>query len=334
MPLTAPTDLTTAPTASTALQQAPTLAEAMGEATRLHSQGQGRSATLNAHASDWHVFATWCASVDLQPLPAEPGTVGAFIGAEVQRKRAPATIRRRLATIAVHHRQHGHHSPCSHDAVLAIMRGLADDPVAAAQGRGGAAPLVTEDVLAMVQGLPDTLTGWRDRALILLGFASGLRRSELVGLQVSTVVFERRGLIIQLGRTKTTTALEGREVTVGLGQGETCPVAALRRWMEAACIVDGHLFRSVNRWGTVGTSGLTDRAACTIIQAAAERAGLPPDHVSAHSLRAGHVTQRRVHGEEAATIQDTTGHTSDKMIRHYDRAAKRFRKNTTTALGL
>lgn len=306
----------------------------MGEAVRLHQQGSGRQATQRAHASDWAVFETWCDSVGLCALPAEPPTIAAFLGAQVAAQHAPATLRRRLASIAVRHRREGHPSPCSHDTVRTVMRGVWDDRTAVSYARGPATPLLAADVRAMLSTIPPGPAGTRNRAILLLGFGLGLRRSELAGLTCAALTFESRGLVVQLGRTKTTTAAEGREVSLPMGRDPTtCPVRALQAWLDVSGIEDGPVFRGVSRWGAIARTGITDKAVNDIIQGLATAAGIPTERVSAHSLRSGHITQRRIGGEEVANIQDTTGHRSERMVRHYDRAAKRFRVDVLARLG-
>jgi integrase len=175
----------------------------------------------------------------------------------------------------------------------------------------------------------------RNRALILLAYSGAFRRSELAALDVADLVEEPRGLVVHLRRTKTTTAIDGREVSIPSGRGAaTCPVRAMRAYLEAAGITSGPAFRSVTRWGLVGSMAIGDDTVCDVVKAAASAAGLDVVQVSAHSLRAGHVTQRRITGDDVAAIQDSTGHRSERMVRHYDRGARRFRHDVAGSLGL
>ncbi len=318
------------------------LREAMRAALEYHTAGSGRPATHKAHASDLRIFGAWCDSVGASSLPAEPATVAAFIAGQVnQAGKAPTTVRRYLASITVAHREAGHDSPCASDVVRRVLKGIRDD-VAASRApavggrRGGAAPLLRDDVRVMLDAVPGAdVRSLRNRALILLAYSGAFRRSELAALDVADLVEEPRGLVVHLRRTKTTTAIDGREVSIPAGRSAaTCPVRAMRAYLDAAGITSGPAFRSVTRWGLVGSMAIGDDTVCDVIKAAAFAAGLDVVQVSAHSLRAGHVTQRRIAGDDVAAIQDSTGHRSERMVRHYDRGARRFRHDVAGSLGL
>ena len=318
------------------------LREAMAAAVGYHQAGSGREATHRAHASDLRIFRAWCDDVGASSLPADSATVAAFIAGQVhQAGKAPATVRRYLASITVAHREAGHDSPCASDAVRRVFKGIRDDvqatrAPAVAGRRGGAAPLLRDDVRAMVATVAGaSVKAHRDRALILVGYVGGFRASELAGLDVADVVDDPRGLVVQLHRTKTTSAADGREVSIPFGRDpSTCPVRALRAYLDAAAITAGPVFRGVSRWGQVARTAIGSDTVSDVVKAAAVAAGLDVERVSAHSLRAGHVTQRRIAGDDVGAIQDSTGHRSERMVRHYDRAARRFRHDVAGSLGV
>jgi integrase len=318
------------------------LRDAMRGAVRRYHDGSGRPATHKAHASDLRIFRAWCDAVGLSSLPAESGTVAAFANDQADRAgKAHATIRRYLASITVAHEEAGHDSPCHTLAVRRVLKSIGDDVAAVrapavAGRRGGAAPLLRDDVRAMVATVAGaSVKARRDRAVILVGYVGGFRASELAGLDVADVVDDPRGLVVQLHRTKTTSAADGREVSIPFGRDpSTCPVRALRAYLDAAAITAGPVFRGVSRWGQVARTAIGADTVSDVVKAAAVAAGLDVERVSAHSLRAGHVTQRRIAGDDVGAIQDSTGHRSERMVRHYDRAARRFRHDVAGSLGV
>jgi len=171
---------------------------------------------------------------------------------------------------------------------------------------------------------PETLKGLRDRALLLFGFASAMRRSELVALDLADLELTARGLLVTVRRSKTDQEGRGHQRAVPFGRNpEMCPVRALAAWLEAAGVTDGRVFRSVSRHNQVGES-MSTRALADVVKVYAERAGLDPAEFAGHSLRAGFVTSAAEKGASAERIMDHTGHRSVAMIRVYTRRADAF----------
>jgi integrase len=197
------------------------------------------------------------------------------------------------------------------------------------------APLLTADIRRMVDALPDTLAGCRDRALLLLGFAGGFRRSELAALDVEDVKMTEDGLVVKLRRSKADPEGKGRAVGIPYGSHRaTCPVRALNSWKTAAGISDGALFRGVDRHGQLGTIRLHKDSIGLIVKRAAEAAGLDPSQYAGHSLRAGMATQGYLNGAGELAIMKQTGHRSLEMVRRYIRDGSLFRENVGGKLGL
>ena len=196
-------------------------------------------------------------------------------------------------------------------------------------------PLDADQLRAMYAALPEGLLGVRDRALIGLGFAGGFRRSELVALDVADLTFVGRGLEAIVGRSKTDQ--EGRGLTKNVERGSdptTCAVRAVRDWLELAGVVEGPVFRSVDRHGNVKSQPLAAHSVARILKRAAAAAGLPTDDVSGHSLRAGFVTEAKKHGADDAAIMDQTGHKSLAMVQRYHRRARKWKDPASGKLGL
>ena len=195
------------------------------------------------------------------------------------------------------------------------------------------APILTEHIRAMVEASDIGLSGVRDRALILLGFAGAFRRSELVALNVEDCCFSRDGLTITLRRSKTDQDGAGRRVGIPYGANpETCPVRTVDDWRTQAGIDSGPLFRAVNRHGQVRPVRLTGYAVALIVKKLAQRAGLDPVKYSGHSLRAGHATAAAIGGASERAIMNQTGHRSVQMVRRYIRDGNLFRENSAGKL--
>ena len=184
-----------------------------------------------------------------------------------------------------------------------------------------------------IQG--EDLQGIRDSALLLVGFAGALRRSELVGLDVADVIPADGGTILTLRRSKTDQEGAGRQVGIPYGSHrETCPVRSLHRWLEIAELEEGPIFRPIDRHGSVGSTRLSDRSVALIVQRAAKKAGLDPGLFAGHSLRAGLATAAAAAGVSEHDIARTTGHKSVAVLRRYVRTATVFERNAAASVGL
>lgn len=186
----------------------------------------------------------------------------------------------------------------------------------------------------MVESLGDNHRGCRNRALLLVGFACALRRSELVALDVDDVVEVAEGLRVTVRRSKSDQEGEGRIIGVPFGSHiETCPVRAWRRWLEMSGISSGPAFRPLHR-RDLGTDRLSARSIANIVKRLATRAGIDPCEVSGHSLRAGLATEAAKAGVPERVIAATTGHKGTMMLRRYIRDGSLFRENAAAAVGL
>jgi integrase len=196
-------------------------------------------------------------------------------------------------------------------------------------------PALTDDIRAMVDATDHGLIGARDRALVLLGFASAFRRSEIVGLDVEDCAFGKDGLTIKLRRSKTDQDRVGGKIGIPYGSNpETCPVRVLQSWMEQAGITTGPLFRSISRHGHVQPGRLSGIDVARIVKKLTERAGLDAAKYAGHSLRAGHATSAAIAGASERSIMNQTGHRSVQMVRRYIRDGNLFRENSAGKLGL
>lgn len=239
-------------------------------------------ATRRAYRSDWRIFNAWCSARGLEPLPATPETVARFLLAEAEAGLKASTINRRAAAIGYEHRLAGYREPPSEaKALRAVMRRIRR-VIGTAQIRK--APATAELVSQMLAQCPDTLAGYRDRAILALGFATTLRRSELVALEVADLAEVPNGLCITFRRGKIQL-----EILVSRDH-PLWPVAAVEAWLAAAEINSGPVFRPVLKGSRLQPAPLSDRAVAVIVKRYAALAGLDPAQFAANSLRARFVT--------------------------------------------
>jgi len=291
-------------------------------------------ATLRAYRSDWRDFEAWSAGHRLQALPAQPETVALYI-ADLAARCAAGTITRRLTSISKAHQTAGYSdSPAStrHAIVGETLKGIRRTIGTAQKGKD---PLLTAQIRKMLACCPEGLLGVRDRALLLDGFAGAFRRSELAALLVTDLKFGENGVIAAVRRSKTDQEGAGQEVGLPWGSHpDTCPVRALRHWLDAAEITEGPVFRAVDRHGRVSNAGLNKDSIGSIVKRAALRAGLSVEELAGHSLRSGHVTQGALNGVRESVIMKQTRHRSLASLRKYIRHGDMFRQNSAAGLGL
>lgn len=305
---------------------------------REYIEANENDATREAYFYDWKHFAEWCAERGRQTAPADPVVVAGYLkqmaAGELGQTYTASTIRRRMTTIGKMHRERGLEDPTASEQVRATWKAIRRDPDVQV-AHEGKTPLMSRDVRRMVRQLDtDTAKGCRDRAMLLVGFAGGMRRSEIAGLDVGDLEFAPEGVAVHIRQSKTDQEGRGHVAYLTYADNpETCPVEALRAWLEVADIDEGAVFRNVGRWGTVRDGRVSGKTINRAVKAAADAIGRDPSDIGAHSLRAGHVTERKARGESDSAIMDQTNQ-SQSTLRRYDRAAKRFRHDTSGALGL
>ncbi|MEN3177594.1 tyrosine-type recombinase/integrase [Gluconobacter sp. OJA] len=282
--------------------------------------------TLRAYAHDWQAFCHWCDEHGTSPLPAAPPVVAAWLHSLAPRFSRSA-LNRRLAAIGYQHRMRGLEWSSGHAAIRTTLRAAgrvygAPQKQAAALTSQELRKLVAPEHSKTVEGLADL----RDRALLLIGFAGALRRSELVALTTETVRIVATGLKLHIARSKTDPEHRGEEIFLPRGKHrETCPVLALEHWLKKAEIMDGPLFRSINRWEQVGRDALHPDAVRQVLLRRARVAGLKVpsgERLSPHGLRAGFVTEAFRANARDEQIMAHTRHRDLRSMRRYVRRAR------------
>ena len=289
-------------------------------------------ATLKAYRNDWRDFESWCREHQLPSLPSTPETVALYI-ADRASTLASGTIARRLTSITKAHQAAGFtDSPATtrHFVVGETLKGIRRTIGTAQHGK---APLLLADVRRIITARREDLLGLRDSALVLVGFAGGFRRSELALIHVCDLKFSADGVVVTVRKSKTDQESAGREVGLPFGSNlDTCPVRALRHWLDRAGIREGPVFRSVGRYGHVSRRPAPgfDRQAPTRgrqggIEGRGARRPLPP--------------RRMRHPGRDERRPRVRHHASDRPQDHCDiaalyRSGEIFRENAATGLGI
>ena len=320
---------------------------ALSEKARDYAHNARSDNTKRAYDADWRQFAAWLRRQGFDPLPPDPQTVGLYLAACMDgvRGREPvsvATLERRLAGICWHYRQRGAPLATSDRHISTVLAGIRR-----AHGRPPAQKeaIFADELLAMLATLDMDLRGLRDHAILAIGFAGGLRRSEIVGLDCGPDQTEDGAGWIEILDGGVVLQISGktgwREVEIGRGsRPETCPVALLETWMRLGRISHGPLFRPIARKNSgVAAARLTDKHVARLVQKTALAAGSRGDLTEGerrlafggHSLRAGLASSAQI---EEAHVQKHLGHASPEMTRRYQRKRDRFRVNLTKAAGL
>jgi len=318
----------------TAATAAPAVTHRLAEAMAGYARAARAGNTWRAYEADLRHFAAWCEHHGLAPFPAAPATVAAYLTAHAPPRLAVSTLRRRLAAISVMHQTAGHEAtdlPTRAAEVRTVWAGIrrthgtAPKKVRAAR---------TKVINALVTELGTKPIDVRDRALLLIGFAGALRRSELVGLDVADIIEDEVGLRLILRRSKTDQ--EGETVTIGLPYGSnpaTCPVRAWRAWRDLAGLAGGPAFRAVTRHGHIGATRLGDRAVARMVRRRALAAGLDGDFAG-HSLRAGFATEGYAQGTPELAVMRHGRWRSAAVMRGYVEEGGLWNDNAAARLGL
>lgn len=281
--------------------------------------------TRLAYASDIAHFRAWGGRI-----PATPAMVTRYL-AHFAGTLKTSTLLRRLAAIASAHRAIGQASPVRSDLVRRTMRGIRRVHGSAIKQAAPVSVVMLRDVARPRADLPP-LRDLRDRALLLLGFAGGFRRSELVGLRPMDLRFTREGVIVTLRRSKTDPQAAGRTVAIPNGRGRLRITGALMRWIRALRQHDPEagaaqpLFRRIDRYGNLG-AGLGGASVGAILKERLSICGHCVAGISAHSLRAGLVTAAATAGAPTWAIQRQTGHRSERTVHRYIRDMAPFELN-------
>ncbi len=330
------------------LPAAPSTAlETLAELAKDYARASRAQNTQRAYEADWRHFSSWLRRQGLPELPADPANVGLYLadcakGPQGTPRVSVATLERRLCGISWRYRHLGDPLDVRDGHIASVLAGIRRQ-----HGRPPSqkAAVFADELLDMLATLDMDLRGIRDRAILGIGFAGALRRSEIVGLDCGPDQSEDGSGWIEIQEGGALLTIRGktgwREVEIGRGsRPETCPVALLETWMRLGRVAHGPVFRPIARKnGGVGSERLSDKHVARLVQKTAMKAGIRGDLTEGerkiafggHSLRAGLASSVQI---EEAHVQKHLGHASAEMTRRYRRKRDRFQVNMTKAAGL
>ncbi len=290
--------------------------------------------TKTAYQKGWKKFIDFCAAGDItDPLAASPSDVVNFLVQLATQANPQSGVTPSMGTVLLYksavnkkYLAAGQSSPTGHPSVQSTLKGLAR--------LKGSSPRQVEafrefHITAMLKSCPTSLIGKRDAAIIALGFAGALRRSEICGLMVEDVEFidptatEAPRIWLTIQHSKTDQHGRGQKIAIVDGQGIR-PIEHLHSWLDAAGISKGPLFQSMRRGGHLRGNPMHHSDVPRILKYYATKIGLDPKNIAGHSLRAGFVTSAAVHNARLDKIMAVTRHTDPATVLRYIRDADAF----------
>jgi integrase len=289
-----------------------------------HAKNARAPRTRHEYARAWERFTSYAHDHDESALPASPLVVAAYLAHLDVEGLGPSSIDVALAAIADRHKARRLPLPSNDPLVRDVRAGIRARRGTCPRTKAALGPFELQEICS---ALPPDIGGTRDRALFLVGFGAALRRSELVALRVQDVAWHARGIVVHVARSKTDQHGAGVGVPIHAAPGPLCPVVALRAWLDEARIESGPIFRSVSKWGRVGTKALTAPHVAERLKRAARRVGLDPREIAGHSLRSGFATTAANVGANLPEIGRITRHASEGQLRKYIRAGTMFERD-------
>jgi|TARA_B110000438_G_C15758960_1_gene626408 site-specific recombinase XerD len=272
--------------------------------------------TLRAYKSDFSDFALFCTKNNFNTMPADPKILSLYL-THLSKTYKFSTLKRRIASISVIHKLKGHYIDTKHPLIIENLLGIKR---LKGSNQKAKKPLLINDLKDIID-LIDLLkiknyTKIRDKALILVGFAGGFRRSELVSIEHEDIEFVREGVKIFVKRSKTDQSGEGMTKAIpSFNKVKYCPVSHLENWIFTQEAKQGKIFP------------ISDRSVALIIKKYTNLAGLDPNKYAGHSLRSGFATSTAESGAEERNIMAMTGHKTTQMVRRYIKEANLFKNN-------
>ena len=274
--------------------------------------------TLRAYKADYSDFTSFCIKNGLSSMPTEPKVLSLYL-TNLSKTAKFSTLKRRIASISVIHKIKGHYLDTKHPIIMENLHGI--KRVMGTHQRSKK-PILINDLKLIIKAIDEyqknDLKRLRDRALILIGFSGGFRRSELVSIQHEDVEFVVEGVKILIKKSKTDQSGEGFIKAIPYFENkEFCPVLALKEFIDYEFTTknDGKIFE------------ISDKSVALILKKYAKKAGLDASRYAGHSLRSGFATTAAEFGAEERNIMAMTGHKTTQMVRRYIQEANLFKNN-------
>ena len=288
-------------------------------------------ATERGYAHDWRTFRTWCERAGRQALPASPETLSLFIADQLASKKV-VTVCRYAAGVGFIHRREGFPSPLDgsvHQTLRGARRMRAEQP-------RQMQPLTVAQLRTVAARLKGSPVAIRNRAIVVVGFATAIRRANLAALSFEDLTFCEEGFCILVKREKQNReGVAGRVVAVPFGRNRiTCPVRALEAWLKIRGRSPGPLFTRLDNASGTDLHPLSCNAIGKIVKGAIAGAGIDARQYGPHSLRSGFITEAGIAGASTLVIAAHVGHKSLESTARYFRPASLFRANCAGLVGL
>ena len=267
--------------------------------------------TLRAYQSDFKDFSAFCSKNGFSSMPTQPKIIALYI-THLSKSSKFSTLKRRIASISVIHKLKGYYLDTKHPIIMENLHGIKRTLGSRQKAKK---PILINDLKLIINVINEDEI--RNKALILIGFAGGFRRSELVNIEKEDVEFVNEGVKILVKRSKTDQSGEGIIKAIPYFENkEFCPVTALKRFIENELSNEnGKIFK------------ISDKSVALIIKRYAQKAGLDPSKYAGHSLRSGFATTAAEFGAEERNIMAMTGHKTTQMVRRYIQEANLFKNN-------
>ena len=268
--------------------------------------------TLRAYQSDFKDFSAFCAKNGFSSIPTQPKIIALYL-TNLSKSSKFSTLKRRIASISVIHKLKGHYLDTKHPIIMENLHGIKRTLGSRQKAKK---PILINDLKLIIKAIDENKI--RDKALILIGFAGGFRRSELVSILNEDIEFVPEGLKILIRRSKTDQSGEGVIKAIPyFDNKEFCPVITLKKYISSKTKVESEekIFK------------ISDKSVALIIKKYAEKAGLDASRYAGHSLRSGFATTAAEFGAEERNIMAMTGHKTTQMVRRYIQEANLFKNN-------
>ena len=290
--------------------------------------------TRVAYGKGWRRFLDYCVEHHIDdPLSVSPEEFARFLVHLATSPNPLSGVIPSMGTVTLYKSavnkkfiEAGKASPTNHQVVRSTLRGLAR---VKGSSRRKVEALREYHIEAMLQACPDTLIGSRDAAILAVGFAGALRRSEICNLDFEDVEFlesnedDRDRMWLTIRHSKTDQEGKGQRVAIVEGRGIR-PIERLRLWLEQSGITKGPLFQTMRRGGNLRGRAMHHSDIPRIVKNYASATGLNPEQISGHSLRAGFVTSAAAHHARLDKIMEVTRHRNPATVMGYIRDADAF----------
>ena len=279
--------------------------------------------TIRAYKSDFSHFVDFCKKNNLKPLPADPKIVSFYI-THLSLNSKVSTLKRRLASISVIHKLKGHYIDIKHPLIIENLMGIQRKKGVFQKSKN---PILVNELRQIINIIEKNSTNElkknRDKALILIGFSGGFRRSELVNIDLDDIEFTKEGVKIFIKRSKTDQSGEGMIKAIPYFKEKSfCPVIFLKQWIEISKIQKGLIF------------DISDKMVALLIKRYLSKAGFDSKKYSGHSLRSGFATVAADSGADEKSIMNMTGHKTTQMVRRYIKESNLFKNNPLNKINL